>query len=387
MWVYSILQVIYSPIKAFQKIVKNPKYNGPILIMALFIAANVASVYISIPNVYVEQTLPSCSQKDAWTENSTLWTSNASQITESEDHIQGTCYGNNSIEFFISNTPVIRMQLNLPEPVNCTGDGGYNNLSFRIKVASSRINEWENAVLKVHSGDGNYYQYPLAEELTPIQMGVWHNLTVPLGSETSSWERSSDQADWENLTGIEFELKWTQNNNATLRLDGLFFRGTYRSEVENAPSYILNSAISSFMQFTIRWITLGGIIYLLTKAVGDRLVWRRLLIVLGFTLIPLVIQVLVNTALYTTLPKLYYPLEYFTGNSAEFESARAAILEQTQFVSQISSYIQIGISMWIIGLSAIALRSLKEYSWVKGISFSISAYFASLLIERLLLGY
>lgn len=354
--------------------------------MVLFIAASIASVYVAISKTYVEQTMPPTSQLDAWTENSTLWASNDPDITESTDCITGICYGNKSIQFSITNGTQIWMQLTTPDPVNCSSLQGYKNMSFRIKLNYSTTDP-KNVTLFLYSSPSDYFYYNLTEHLLPVNTTIWNNLTIPLGPGTQRWSTSTNQSDWSNIIKVRFEFDWPKNTEATVLLDGLFFRGIFNSELKNASSHILSSSLSAFMQFTVQWFIFSGMLYILGKALGSETVWRILLIVVGFTLIPLVIQSVVNTAMYATLPKLYYPLEYFSGVNAEFEVAHTVIMEQTSVVFQISNYIQIAVSIWIIALCAIVLRLLDQYSWTKGIVVSTSAYFVSLLAQGFLLAY
>lgn len=384
MFAYGIFKVVYSPFKAFKEIIQNPKYIGPILIMILFIVANVGFVYVAISKTYVEQTLPSASQLDEWTENSTLWVSNAN-ITESDDCISGVYYGNKSIEFSVVNDTQIWMQLNNTEPINCSGTEGYKNMSFRIKLICPTTTKLRNASLFLYSSLADCFYYNLTKHFTPLNSTIWKNLKIPTGPESESWRKVTTEADWGNITRLKFEFAWLENTNITVRLDGLFFRGVFRSELENASSYVLTFSLYAFMQFTIEWVILSGIIYILVKAFGSKTVWRPLLIVVGFALITLFIQTVINTAAYTTLRTLYYPLEYFSGVEGEGETFYNKILEETWLVSMVSNYVQIAVSIWTIALCAIAVRLLAEFSWTKSIIVSTVAYFVSMLAESFLL--
>lgn len=385
MFAYGIFRVIYSPFKAFKEIIQNPKYIGPILIVILFIIANVGFVYVAISKTYVEQTLPTASQLDEWTENSTLWVSNANFI-ESEDYISGSYYGNKSIEFSILNSTRIWMQLNNIGPINCSGIKGYKNMSFRIKLIYPTTTELNNANLSLYSSPADYFYYNLTKRFTPFNTNVWNNITIPTGPETEFWQKGTNEADWSNIIRVKFNFTWPENTNITMRLDGLFFRGVFKSELENASSYVLNYSLFAFMQFTIKWVILSGILYIMSKAFRGKIVWRPLLILVGFALITLVVQTVINTATYVTVPTLYYPLEFFGGVEGEVEIAYNKILEETWLVSQISNYVQIAVYIWTIALCAIALRLLGEFSWSKSFLVATVAYFASMLAESFILG-
>ncbi|MDH5460180.1 MAG: hypothetical protein OEW71_03995, partial [Candidatus Bathyarchaeota archaeon] len=199
MFAYGIFKVIYSPFKAFKEIIQNPKYIGPILIVILFIIANVGFVYVAISKTYVEKTLPAASQLDEWTENSTLWTSNANVI-ESEDCISGSYYGNKSIEFSIINDTQIGMQLNNTGPINCSDTEGYKNMSFRIKLIYPTTTKLNNASLFLHSSSADYFYYNLTKHFIPFNTTKWNNLTIPIGPESEFRRKGTTEADWSNIT-------------------------------------------------------------------------------------------------------------------------------------------------------------------------------------------
>jgi hypothetical protein len=385
LFAYGIFEVIYSPFKAFKEVIQTPKYIGPILIMLLFIGANAGSVYVVLSKTYVEQTLPKASRLDEWTENRTLW--KPMPAANYNDYINGSYYGNRSLEFHVYDDAVLQMQLNSTKPINCSGIEGYKKISFRVKLIHKNITELENAILFLYSSPTDYFYHNFSEHLISLNTSVWDNLTIPIGPESIGWPNNNTYPDWDNITKIGFQFRWSRNTNATVRLDGLFFRGLFKSELENASSHILNFSLSALMQFTIKWSILSGILYILSKALGSETAWKPLLIVVGFTLIPLVIQGAINAGVYLTLPRLSYPLEYFSGIKAEMGVAHNKILEQSLLVYQISNYVQIGISVWIIALCAIAFRFLTEFSWTKTILVSTLAYFVSMLAEILLIGY
>src|SRR4030067_1858039 len=76
MVVNDILKVLYAPHRAFNDIVKNPRYLGPMLILVIFVAAQVGSAYVVASKSLVEQTMPAGDQADLWTENAALWQAN-----------------------------------------------------------------------------------------------------------------------------------------------------------------------------------------------------------------------------------------------------------------------------------------------------------------------
>ena len=383
----NIFKVIYAPQKAFKEIIQNPKYIGPILIMILFAAANMGYFYTIVSKTYVEQTLPTAEQLDKWTENATLWTKPLGVDVKDNfvDYINGTYYGNRSIKFSIVNSTQISMQLNDIGPINCSGQDGYKNLHLRIKRTSPDDPPKNATIYLLSATSSDYFYYNLTERFSNSTNKVWNNLTIPLA--TKSWLNNSADANWGNVTGLKLEFAWLNNSNITLLVDGLFFGGIFKSQAENATSYMLNFSIVSFMQFTIRWVFLGGLLYIMTKAFKAKTVWRPLLILVGFALITMFVQAVINVAAFSTLPRLDYPLEFLGGVKGETENAYNKIMEKTLLVSQISGYIQIAIIFWTIALCAIATRLLTEFSWSKSFLVATVAYFVTTLAQSFLLGF
>ena len=387
MFAYGIFKVIYAPHKAFKEISQNPKYIGPILVMALFVAANTFFIYTLTSKVYVEQTLPKAEELDKWTENSALWIPAAGVKAKNnyDDYINGTYYGNKSIEFSIDNSQQIAMWINDIGPINCSGPEGYKNLYLRIKWTSPD-DKPENVTIYLFSATpSSYFYYDLTEKFSNSNVNVWNNLTIPIGSET--WLNNSAAANWESVTGLKLEFTWPKSSNITLLADGLFFGGVFKPSVEDVVSYMLNFSVYSFMQFFVKWVFLGGLFYVMIKVFGVKTVWRPLLILAGFALITMFVQALINAAAFSTLPTLYYPFELIGGVKGETEIAYNNILEKTWLVSQISGYIQVGVYVWTIALGAIAIRSLTEFTWTKSFLVAALAYFVSMMVENLILGY
>jgi hypothetical protein len=383
----NIFKVIYAPREAFKEIIQNPKYIGPILIMILFTVANMGYFYTIVSKTYVEQTLPTAEQLDRWTENATLWTKPLDVAVKDNfiDYINGTYYGNRSIEFSINKSKQISMQLSAIGPINCSGSDGYKNLYLRIKWTSPEDNP-ENATIYLFSATpSDYFYYNLKDEFSNSTSNVWNNLTIQLT--TKSWLNNSVNANWGNIRGLKLEFAWLNNSNITLLVDGLFFGGIFKSQMENASSYMLNFSIVSFMEFIIRWVFLGGLLYIMTKAFKAKTVWRPLLILVGFALITMFIQAVINVATFSTLPRLDYPLEFLGGVKGESDNAYNKIMEKTLLVSQISGYVQIAIIIWTIALCAIATRLLTEFSWSKSFLVATVAYFVATLAQSFLLGF
>ncbi|MEM3703988.1 MAG: hypothetical protein QXX79_06210 [Candidatus Bathyarchaeia archaeon] len=384
MFAYGIFKVIYAPHKAFKEIIQNPRYIGPVAVMILFVAANVASTYSLLVRTYVEETFPT--PKDEWTENSSLWRAidGASPTENYTDYVEGNIYGNRSIEFTVKSSTELSMQLDNIGPIKCSSQDGYSKLYLRMKWISPSASPKNVSVYLYSVTLSNYFHRDLTEKFSNATVNVWNNITMTLADE--KWSRVN-AADWAKITGLKLVLTWPEKSDITVLVDGLFFGGVYKSYAENVTAYLANYAAISFMQFVVRWVLLGGIIYIMGKAFKANILWRVTLILVGFALITMFIQALINTATFsTTLPALKYTFEYVGGVKGESETAYSKILEETWLVNQIYNYVQVAIIIWTIALCAIAVRLTAEFSWAKSFLITTAAYFTATTVESLLIG-
>lgn len=383
----AILKMLYAPHRAFREIIQNPKYIGPIVIMLLFVAANAASAYTLLSKTYVEQTLPAgtLENKDEWTESISMWRTLVGEPPKENytDYIEGVLYGNRSIEFSAKNSTEIVIQLDNMGSVNCSSPEGYTKLYFRVKWISPNASP-KRAVLYLYSeAPSSYFYYNLTEKFASSTAKIWNNITLNLADE--GWV-STEDAYWAKITSLKLELSWLEQSNITVLVDGLFFGGLFKSQLEDASTYLTYSSASAFMQFIIRWVFLGGIIYVMTKAFKAATVWRVMLILVGFALITMFVQTLINAAAFSTLPNLKYPFEYIGGVKGESEIAYSKILEEAWLVDRIYSYVQAAVIIWTIALCAMAVRFATEFSWSKSLLLTVVAYFAATTLESILIG-
>lgn len=379
-----IVKMLYAPHKAFKEIMQNPSYIGPLLIMLLFVAANAGFTYVATSKTYIEQVLPNGSNLDEWTENSTFWQSNA-QISESNDFINGTYFGNKSIAFSITNSTEIWAQLTDIESIDCSGPDGYTELSFRIKWTSPQTRPANGTIYVFSTTSSDFFYYSLGESFANLTYNIWNNLTIPLASD--GWSSSSPSADWGNVTGLKLIFQWPESTNITLLIDGLFFHGPFESLYATAgTAYILNFALVAVMQYVITWVFLSGIIYIMSKSFGGKLVWKTILVLIGFALITMFVQAIVNAAAYLTVSAVDYPFQLIVGAEGETDAAYNAILDQTATVSYIGRFTQIAVYIWTIALSSLAVRLHAGFSWTKSILVGVVAYLVTILVIGFILG-
>jgi hypothetical protein len=203
----------------------------------------------------------------------------------------------------------------------------------------------------------------------------------------SGWTASNSNADWSNITGFRLEFSWTGNSSINLLADGLFFHGIYQSWLDQVGTgYMLSFVLTSVMQFVITWVIFSGLLFLIGRTLGGKVVWRLILVAVGLILITLVVQALINVVSYSTLPQLNYPFALVGGVQGEGTQAYNTILDQTANVRMVTSIAQVVIWAWTITLGAILLRFTAELAWLKSILAAVAAYIVTLLVSSFLFG-
>ena len=363
-----ILRVLYAPHKVFKDIVQKAGYVGPFLLLIIFVVAQIGSSYVTGSRLYVEQTLPAGLEADVWTENATMWQANPDVAISKNtvDFINGTqaivgfpdYYGNSSIEFAVSNSSMLQMALgDFGSQVDC-GANGFKEVFFRVKIVTPDAKP-ENVTLILYSlSDSNLFYYDLTGAFSNSVVNVWSNISVPVGS--GDW-LSSGNPSWENITSLKLDFAWSSDSDIDLRLDGLFFRGMFKNQIElvgGAVAYLANSALSGFAPFLFEWLLLTGLMYLLIKWLKGNVVWKPLMVAVGCALVTIVIQAIIVAAVYTTLADLHYPLEILSYVSGEFEMARDILLNQLATVNLVGNILQGVAWVWFIALGAFITRAI-----------------------------
>ena len=379
----NILEVIYAPQKAIRKIAEKPSYIGPAIIVVILIIANLGFTYVAVSKTQLETSAPNGQLQDEWTQNSALWTSNA-LISDSNDSITGVYYGNASIRFSNTTETQVWMQLTSIGPVNCSSEGGFNELSFRLKQLSPQDKPQNASIYLFSKNMADYFYYDFTQNYSNSTLNTWYNVTLPL---VTGWLPSSPNAAWSNITGVKLDFSWTTSSNMTTLVDGLFFHGIYQPWLEQAGiGYLFSFASTAIMQFVITWVVFSGLLFLVGRTLGGKVVWKLILIAVGFILITLVVQALINAAAYSTLPPLNYTFEILGGVPSEGTAAYNVILEQTATVRLITNIVQIGIWAWTIALGTLILRFTAELAWVKSVLASVAAYAITIFVSSFLFG-
>jgi hypothetical protein len=402
-----ILKVFYAPHKVFKDIIQNPKYLGAIIVLLLFVAAETGYYYVYGSKYYPEQTIPTEDIGDVWATNATLWQANSGVIILNNyaDFINSTApvsggqpyFGSSSLDFVASNNSNIQARLsNLGGQVNCGADG-FKNISLRIKLVTPDIKP-ENVTLLLYSiSDSNFFSYDLTSLIASGAINVWNNITVPVGS--GDWVSSNTAASWENITSLKLDFKWPANSSVDLRVGGLFFRGIFKNVVESygVEYLIFNFALSSSTHFILQWFLLTALMFVIIKGLKGSVVWKTLMVAVGFALVTQVIQAVVFLATYASLPNLYLQLEALASVPGELNTAMpTAILDTLTTINLIQSVVTIIVFVWTIALGAIVTRAItststapvtegtppaiQQFGWMKCILVSGASFLLMLII-------
>jgi len=381
--VKDLLRIIYAPHKAFKDIIKTPSYLGPMILLIIFVLPQLGSSYIAGSRTYIEQTMPTGDRGDEWTANALDWTATPGVVVSNNtvDFINSTTlyYDTTSIEFAASDLSLISLESpTFSNSVNC-GPEGFKNVSLRVKLISLDTTP-ESASLTLFSLADSSFTYDITNEIADTA-NIWSNLTLTVGS--GDWEHNGNEAVWENITGLKLEFSWSKNSSINILVDGLFFRGIFKGTIElfGVP-YFANSAINAITTFIFEWFLLTGFMYLLIKGLKSEVLWKPLLIAVGFSLITLVVQAILLMAVSAFLPDIYYPFEVRAGVPGEFEVAYQLFLDKILFFNNVGGVIQIVVYAWTVALGTFIAKTLTKLGWMK--SFLVSG--ASLLLTVFLMG-
>jgi hypothetical protein len=230
----------------------------------------------------------------------------------------------------------------------------------------------EKATIALYSLDSSSFNYDFTQKLSTANAGVWNNITLPVGSE--DWVTSGDNAKWENVTGLKMEFTWSSNSSVDLRIDGLFFRGIFKSAADvGGVAYLPDFLISAFTQFGIQWFLLTGITFVTIKGLKGTTTWKPLMVAVGFSMVIMVIQTLILLATYTALPNIWYPLEAVSGVAGEANVAVENILSSIGLFLQVGFFLKIVAYLWLSMLCSLIFRVVTAFSWSKSlIVFAVS---------------
>jgi hypothetical protein len=378
--VREVLEVLYSPVKAFKKIIEKPDFKGVLLVLVLVIASIVVTEYVFASKVFLETRMP---DQDDWTESLTNqhnWTSNGSPSLDGIDYhaymLENLTVGNHSVISLVSSYSSIWMKITDMEPLDCSEDTGYKELVFWIKwIHENGTFPNSGATLRLFSGsESSYFERSLTNSIALSD--EWSNATLKIGP-NQGWD-STNSPDWKSLTGLEFRLVWPASANSTMKIDGLYFR-KYSSLLETgafsgaAIQIVINAAVS----FSMNWILWAGILLMITKVFREEVgLWTTFFVIIGHVFVVTGVYMIISAVILSTLPLLDLPLLadgfYASYHSMWYPNLAYQVLLYLPFVGEV----------WIAGLCALVIRLLRGVTWGKAAGISAVA-----LIIRIVLRY
>ena len=418
-----IAQVVYAPVKAFKKIIENPKYLGAIIVLLLFVGLQIGFEYVQFSKTYTENTAPAIDQLPTYI-NASMWrsSSNVALNNNYNDFYNYSVYvaalgtaptdpngyyslfGNSSLEMDATSTNSLSAAMSNIS-VNC-GSSGFQNLSMTIKPVDPNVAP-QSATLTLYSLNDTTgsYQYDLNSALSTTTVNVWNNLTIPVGPTAQGWT-STGSPSWGNVTAIQLTFNYPANSNITLRIGALFFRGQYETPIQYNSTGLLLQFLQAFsLQFILGWFLITGIIYVFFKGLKASVLWKPVFVTVAFAMFVLVIRAVINIAAAASLPTLYYPYDIslgvrFDSYGAIFfpQQAVGALTVQSQAIfnsinSATSAFRFVTSAMFVVGyvwlgaLGTIVVGTLKpEFSMIKRILISAVSVGVTVLLLLLLVG-
>ncbi len=375
-----ILEVLYSPVNAFKKIIEKPDFKAVLLVLVLVISSMVISQYVLSSKLFLENRLP---ENDDWTESLTTqhsWFSNEVPSVDAVDYQMGNTDGNHSIASSVTSETSIWLKIIDVGSINCSEEAGYTELFFWIKWTHEAELPPSSGTMKLFSGsEDSYFEYDNLVDLL-VSSGEWTNITLKVGPD-QGWS-SNYSPDWQNITAIEFRLDWSSSANLTMKIDGLFFRKYSSPIITGEFSAILPSILLQVvLDFAMNWILWAGILILVAKLFNEDLGrWNVFFVIIGYSFIATVVFTLINVVPLSPLPPLNVLLDANAFNALLDASWRPLLAYQLWL------YIPILGQVWIAALGAVAIRVMKEITWSKAATIAAVAFAIRFLLS-LFLGF
>ena len=367
--VREVFEVLYSPVKAFKKIIEKPDFKGVLLIIVLVIVSMVVVQYVAASKFFLETRTP---DDENWTESMTFWASNYNLSLDDVDHK----VGNYSVKSFVSNGINTWMKTTDIGSFDCLEDTGYKELFFWINwTHSNGTFPNSGATLRLFSvNESRYFELDLSTSISELS-GEWGNVTVNIGPQSQSWA-SSNSPDWKNVTGLEFRLVWPTPANLTMKIDGLYFR-KYVSPLETGTfsGAIIPILMSSAVSFSMNWILWAGILLMIAKVLREEVgPWTVFFVVIGYVFIATVVYTIASAVSLSTLPAL---------NLLSADDINVLIHEMwyPYLAYQVWLYLPLIGEVWVAVLCATAIRLLRGITWGKAASISMIAFIIRLVLR------
>jgi hypothetical protein len=361
-----ILQVWYSPIKAFREITQQPDILGPIVILVIASLIGAGFQQIAQSKILVENLIP---EGEEWTSSTKFWTSNGILINNTRDWLMG----NQSIQSFVKNNTRIWMKLDLSkanQEINCPEEG-ITKLYFGLKWNHSDSIAPNSARIQLLSpNETSFFELNLTQNLQ--ESNVWSNITLNIAKE-NGWLKEGAPT-WERITDIKFELNWAVSNhgNLTLLIDDLALGGKFEPLTTYMFLDIFLYLISNFLifwaiYFVVLLVFCRGLVF--NFETSNKILFSTL----GYTFSIKILLNILSLILILIFPTVYIPRNWYP-----------PLIYQVVILMIFLIFPVITI-IWIVHLTAIALRNFHDFSWLKALGISAVAYLSAFFLRGLII--
>ena len=146
--------------------------------------------------------------------------------------------------------------------------------------------------------------------------------------------------------------------------------------------------VQSFYRFLLSWIFFAGILFLMTRLLGERsFPMRHFFVVVGYAFSVVVVYGAISSLLITTLPQVHFETTVWSSNTREAAQTIQNIINQEWIPTATFSVLNIlgfVFPFWLMLLGSIVLHVSSDTKWVKAVLISLVAYFASIILTTLL---
>jgi len=178
----------------------------------------------------------------------------------------------------------------------------------------------------------------------------------------------------------------------TLKIDDLYFgKHVLFLAMDRFTSWFAGSLVTTTFSFFLGWSLYAVLLLLIIKLSGSEAgPWSMLFIVIGYTFSIRIVHVLVDAFLVSTLPQLVFPLKAWNPIAGEEELASKLVddIYQTSWYPTLAYNLTLPLVFafyaWGIALSVIAVHFLREFTWKKAASISITAYVIYIFVRGFL---
>lgn len=376
-----------------------------IIIISLFLT--VGTQYVSITKQYVETISPK-SPRDAWTnmtDPASMWTTNASlgNVAKVSNANSSLLAGNYSIRTMVTNTSEIWLKTTSIGTINCSEASGFRTLYYKLMYnATDQTQTHQNAAvakLRLFSlnNESDYFEFDLLSNGTRYlnESQAWTNANATLNfTSGSSWTRNGSP-DQNDITGIEFLLRFPENGSLSMFLNDLYFGGKYEVlyDVVGFSYWLSSTVISVISDILLRWLIFAGLLWLTVKVFlpqGTSL--KTLLVIVGYSFAIMFVTATADILSISQFPLLYFPNRVIfplTGQEIKAASTVVGNIYGAYWSPTVAYGAYLGVFYislaWTIALFTIALKTAQQdLSWKKAVLISAIAYIIGLFVRAII---